>query len=338
MTPWGRARATCPFAPELPLEALRLSRGEPVIETSLPGEHRCVLETRMRRSPQGKSCLTDRRRRAARLLRGRFAGGAGWRRRRRPGSAHCSTAIMDTQRWWPPGIITSIPASTSRTTPTSSTPGRRTAWSAPAVSSSMILTYRASTPSSTRASTRRRTPGSRDPSDGGMLATWLRDVVSTSRGLRDRDRLLRERDRAGRCSQRLRHHGAGRPDRGRRPGRRRPRDRRAEGSRCDDGHSGVEYAAGGNHGRRRPGATALRRGGPGRRDPRRTHRRWRRCRPPHGRRPERGRPAARGRRRSDPHLLCRPRARPERTCWTSAVGSVGRPGWPRDVSTPGHRM
>ena len=73
------------------------------------------------------------------------------------------------------------PGATGRASPTTSTPGRCTARSAPTARRSTPTSTRSpSTRSSSRASTRRRTPASRAaPTTGDALADWLRGARVT---------------------------------------------------------------------------------------------------------------------------------------------------------------
>ena len=150
----------------------------------------------------------DRDRRAERLLRGRLAArrgrrpGRGRHRRRccTPGSRRARTRRRTTTSSRP-RTTTSTPARTGRASPTSRTRGRCTAGSAPTARRSTPTSTRSrSTRSSSRASTRRRTPASRAARVDGVGA---RRLAARARGdvggrLRDRDRLLRAGDRAGR--------------------------------------------------------------------------------------------------------------------------------------------
>ena len=102
------------------------------------------------------------------------------------------------------------PGAHCRASPTSSTPGRCTARSAPTARRSTPTSTRSrSTRSSSRASTRRRTPASRADHGRrrpGRLAARARG--RRGRRVRDRDRPLRARHRARRRRQRLPHPGA----------------------------------------------------------------------------------------------------------------------------------
>ena len=189
--------------------ARQLSKGEPVIETVLRGLR--VTPSRVLRHEAG----TDRRRRAERLLRGRLPA----RRRWRPGRQRHRRAAAPLDAAGPQGTVVrrggghqGPPHRPRRplveASPTSSTPGRCTARSAPtARRSTPTSTRNRSTRSSSRASTRRRTPASRArTTDGTALADWLRShEVDAGRRVRPRHRPLRARHRARRRRERLHH-------------------------------------------------------------------------------------------------------------------------------------
>ena len=139
-----------------------------------PGRHRLAARCRVSRVAvrtitSAHDACADRRRRAERLLRGRLAAG----RRGRPGGRRHRRAAPPLD---PPGRPRAgvrprgghqgpprrPRATTGRASPTSSTPGRCTAGSAPTARRSTPTSTRSpSTRSSSRASTRRRTPASR---------------------------------------------------------------------------------------------------------------------------------------------------------------------------------
>ena len=122
----ARAAARARRGPSCRSAAQQMSRGEPVIPTVYLEPRDCLATTRAHDSTRA-----DRRRRPERLLRGRLAGRRGRRRGRRRDRRRCSSGEHGMRRSWPPGTTTSTRAGTSRPSPTSSTPGRRTAWSAP---------------------------------------------------------------------------------------------------------------------------------------------------------------------------------------------------------------
>ena len=213
-----RGSGTCRARAELPVAIQQMSRGEPVIPTA----------PRLTGSLRGMKRRADRDRRPERLLRGRLAA----RRRRRPGGRRHRDARCTAGRRRPeaPAYDHVVATKDHHIAPglalvprarTSGTRGRSTAGSArTARRSTRTSTRSRSTRSSSRASTRRRTPASRaGRRRASALADWLRaHEVDRGRHLRDRDRLLRADDRAGRRRRGVPDAGADRAVRGRRSG------------------------------------------------------------------------------------------------------------------------